>query len=151
MVSTGLSDYGEEWEHKFAFRQDLLGTRDTTLEVLLYDDSTDAISDADDIGAVTTEPSDGNYARQTLTLDSSDMSLSIVGGDIRVEGDVTFDVAGTTGTVDASMVVVDFQSDVVNSETGQNPHHIYSATLDIGSVDLAQFTVLDVTPRLDLA
>lgn len=150
MTSDGLSDYGEEWEHKLAFRQDLI-TRDTTIEVLLYDDSTDSLSDSSDVGDITTEPTDGNYTRQTLNLDSSDVTLSVVAGDIRVEGEVTFDVADTTGTVDASCVVVDFQSDVVNSETGQNTHHIYSATLDIGSVDLAQFTVLDVTPRLDLS
>lgn len=150
MVSTGLSDYGEEWEHKWAFRQDLLGTRDTTVEVLLYDDSTDSISDSDDVGAVTTEPNDGNYTRQTFTLDSSDVTISQEGGNIRAEATVTFDVTNTTGSVDASMCVVSFQSDVVNSETGQNPHHIYSATLDIGDSDLSKFTSIEVTPRLDL-
>jgi hypothetical protein len=151
MTSTGLSDFGEEYEHKYAFRQDLLGTRDTTVEVLLYDDSTDTIGDADDVSAVTTEPTDGNYARQTFTLDSTDVSITQEGGDIRAEATVTFDVDGTTGTVDASMCVVDFKSDVVNAETGQNPHHIYSATLDIGSQDLSNFTSIEVTPRLDLA
>jgi hypothetical protein len=150
MVSTGYSDYGEEWAHKYAFRQDLAGTRDTTVEVLLFDDSTDAITDSDDVGAVTTEPSDGNYARQTFTLDSTDVTLSQVGGDLRAEAVVTFDVDGTTGTVDASMCVLDFQSDIVNSEAGQNPHHVYSATLDIGSQDLSNFTSLEVTARLDL-
>lgn len=150
MVSQGLSDFGEEWEHKWAFRQDLI-TRDATVEVLLYDDSTDALTDASDVGDVTTEPTDGNYTRQTFTLDSGDVSVTRPAGDIRVEATVTFDVADTTGTVDASMCVVDFQSDVVNGETGPNPHHIYSGTLDIGSVDLAQFTSLEVTPRLDLA
>lgn len=150
MASTGLSDYGEEWEHKFAFRQDLI-TRDATVEVLLYDDGTDAITDSDDVGAVTTEPTDGNYTRQTFTLDGADVTITQESGDIRAEATVTFDVDGTTGTVDASMCVVDFQSDVVNSETGQNPHHIYSATLDIGSQDLANFTSIEVTPRLDLA
>jgi hypothetical protein len=151
MPSTGLSDYGEEWEHKFAFRQDLLGTRDTTIEVLLYNDATDAIGDTDDVGAVTTEPTDGNYTRQTFTLDSADVTITQTGGDIRAEATVTFDVDGTTGMVDSSMCVVDFQSDIVNSEGAQNPHHIYSATLDIGSQDLSNFTSIEVTPRLDLA
>jgi len=151
MPSTGLSDYGEEWEHKYAFRQDLLGTRDTSVEVLLYNDSTDNIGDADDVSAVTTEPTDGNYTRQSFTLDSSDVTITQVGGNISAEATVTFDVDGTTGTVDASMCVVDFQSDVVDSETGQNTHHIYSATLDIGSQDLSNFTSIEVTARLDLA
>lgn len=150
MTSTGLSDFGEEWEHKSAFRQDLI-TRDTTIEVLLYNDATDALTDASDVGDITTEPTDGNYARQTFTLDSSDVTLTQEAGDLRAEATVTFDVDGTTGTVDASACVVSFQSDVVNSETGQNPHHIYSATLDIGSQDLSNFTSIEVTPRLDLA
>lgn len=150
MPSTGYSDWGEEWSQKWAFRQDLLGTRDTTIEVLLYDDSTDQISDSDDVTAVTTEPTDGNYTRQTFTLDSTDVTITQVGGDIRAEATVTFDVDGTTGSVDASMCVVDFQSDVVGGETGQNPHHIYSASLDIGSQDLSNFTSLEVTARLDL-
>lgn len=150
MTSTGLSDLGEEWEHKNAFRQDLI-TRDTTFEVLLYDDSTDSLTDASDVSDITTEPTDGNYTRQTFSLDGSDVTLSVVDGDIRAEATVTFDVDGTTGTVDASACVVSFQSDIVNSETEQNPHHIYSATLDIGSQDLSNFTSIEVTPRLDLA
>jgi hypothetical protein len=150
MTSTGYSDYGEEWAHKLAFRQDQI-TRDTTLEVLLYNDGTDSLTDASDVGDITTEPTDGNYTRQTFTLDSSDVTLSVVSGDLRAEATVTFDVTNTTGTVDATAVVVDFQSDIVNSETGQNPHHIYSSTLDIGDADLAQFNNLQTTPRLDLS
>lgn len=150
MVSTGLSDYGEEWEHKLAFRQDLI-TRDTTIEVLLFDDATDALTDSSDVGDITTEPTDGNYTRQTFTLDSSDVSLSVDSGNLRAEATVTFDVDGTTGTVDATACVVSFQSDVVNSEGAQNPHHIYSATLDIGSQDLSNFTSIEVTAQLDLA
>jgi len=150
LTSTGYSNYGEEWAHKNAFRQDLI-TRDTTVEVLLFDDGTDNTDDTSDVGDITTEPTDGNYTRQTFTLDSTDVTLSQDGGDLRAETTVTFDVDGTTGTVNASAVVVDFQSDVVNSETAQNPHLLYSATLDIGSQDLANFTSIEVTPRLDLS
>lgn len=150
MVSTGYSDYGEEWSHKLTYRQDLI-TRDTTIEVLLYDDAADGLTDSSDVGDITTEPTDGNYARQTFTLDSADVTLTQEGGDLRASATVTFDVDGTTGTVDASACVVDFQSDIVNAEGSQNPHHIYSATLDIGSQDLSNFTSIEVTPQLDLA
>ena len=150
MTSTGLSNFGEEWGQKNSFRQDLI-TRDTTVEVLLYDDSTDNLTDEDDVDDITTEPTDGNYTRQTFTLDESDVTLSVADGDMRAEATVTFDVDGTTGTVDASACVVSFQSDIVNDEDEQNPHHIYSATLDIGSQDLSNFTSIEVTPRLDLA
>jgi len=139
MTSTGYSNVGEEWAHKYAFRDDLI-TRNTTVEVLLFDDSTDATDDTSDVGDITTEPTDGNYTRQTFSLDSADVTLSQVGGDLRAEAVVTFDVDGTTGSVDASACVVSFQSDIVNAEAAQNPHLVYSATLDIGSVDLSQFT-----------
>lgn len=151
MTSTGLSNFGEEWEHKFAFRQDTLGTRDTSLEILLFDDGTDSLTDSSDVGDITTEPTDGNYVRQTVSLDSSAVTLSQVGGNIEAEAVVTFDVDGTTGSVDAAAAVVSFQSDIVNSETAQNPHHIYSADLDIGSVDLSNFTSIQVTLQLTLA
>lgn len=150
MTSTGYSDYGEEWAHKYSFRQDLI-TRDTTIEVLLYDDSTDSLTDSSDVGDITTEPTDGNYTRQTFTLDSTDVTLTQDAGEVRAAATVTFDVDGTTGTVDAAAAVVSFQSDVVNSEGAQNPHHIYSATLDIGSQDLSNFTSIEVTPQLDLS
>jgi len=149
MVSTGYTNVGEEWSQKSSWRQDLI-TRDTTLEILVFDDSTDATSDTSDIGDITTEPTDGNYTRQTLTLDSADVSLSVEGGDLRASGTVTFDMDGTTGTASAWGAVVDFQSDVVNSETGQNPHLISTATFDAGSQDLSNFTSLEVIINLDL-
>lgn len=149
MVSTGYTNVGEEWAQKLSYRTDLI-TRDTGFDVLLYNDTSDSLSDASDIGDVTTEPTDGNYTRQTLTLDSANFTLSVESGDLRAEGTVTFDVTNTTGTVDAWGAVVDFQSDVVNSETGQNPHLIATAALDNGDQDLSALTSLEVTCRIDL-
>jgi len=149
MVSEGYHDTGAEWAHKFAFRQDTI-TRDDTIEVLLYDDSTDALTDSSDVGDITTEPTDGDYARQTFTLDDTDVTLSEEAGQIRAEATVTFDVTDTTGTVDATQTVVDFQSDVVNDESDANPHFLYSATLDFGSADLSQFDNLQTTVVIDL-
>ena len=149
MVSEGYHDTGEEWAQKLAFRQDTI-TRETTVEVLLYDDDTDALTDADDVGDITTEPTDGNYTRQTFTLDSPDVELSVVDGQLLAEATVTFDLADTTGTVNASGTVVDFQSDIVNAETEPNPHLLYTATLDIGSQDLSNFTELETNVQIDL-
>jgi len=148
MASTGYTNLGEEWSQKNDYRQDQI-TRDTTLEVLVFDDSTDSTSDTSDIGDITTEPTDGNYTRQTITLDSSDVSLSQSSGDIRAAATVSFDVTNTTGTVDAYGVVVDFQSDVVNSEGAQNPHLITTATFSGGSRDLSQIDTLNVDVNLD--
>jgi len=145
MASSGYTNVGEELAQKLTWRQDLV-TRDTTLEVLVFDDATDTTSDTSDVGDITTEPTDGNYTRQTVTLDSADVTLSIDAGDLRATATVTFDMDGTTGTADAWGAVVDFQSDVVNAEGAQNP----TATFDEGSQDLSNFTSLDVTINLDL-
>jgi hypothetical protein len=42
-----------------------------TLTVGLYNDATDAISDADGTGAITTEPGNTNYGRQSTTFSVS--------------------------------------------------------------------------------
>ena len=149
MVSSGYHETGAEWAHKFAFRQDTI-TRDDTIEVLLYDDSVDELDDTSDVGDITTEPTDGDYARQTFTLDDPDVDLSFVDGQLRAEATVVFDVSGTTGEVDATQTIVDFQSDIVNSETEANPHFLYSATLDFGTADLSQFDNLQTTVVIDL-
>lgn len=149
MATQGYSNVGEEWAQKWCFRQDVTGIRDTSVEILLYNDTTDALSDSSDIGNITTEPNDGNYVRQTVTLDSADFSLSFPSADVRATTvTVTFDVTNTTGSVDAWGAVVSFQSDVVNSETGQNPHLIATGTFS--SVDLSANDKVDVTAQFDL-
>jgi len=149
MVTVGYSNLGEEWAQKNAFdRRDL--DRNTSVRVLLYDDDVDELDDTSDVGDITTEPTDGNYERQSIDLDSDDFSLTIEDGLLRVEGDVTFDVDGTTGTINATAVVSDFQSTVVNDETEAEEHLLYSSTIDIGSQDLEAFTSLTAFPRLDL-
>jgi hypothetical protein len=149
LVSTGYTNVGEEWAQKFIYRQDTLGTRDTTLEILLYDDSSDSLSDSSDIGDVTTEPTSGNYARQTVNLDSSDLSISLTNGDIRLQGTVTFDVTNTTESIDAFGGVISFQSDIVNAEGSQNAHLIFTA--DIGTSNLSNFTGnFEVQVNIDL-
>lgn len=158
MTSDGLHDTGGEWVWKTAYRQDLISARDAEIEVLLYLDSWDhdgdgtvegdALTDASDIGDISTEPGDGNYARQSFTLDSADFSLSMVNGDIRVQVTGTFDTTNTTGHIDAAAAVVDLQSDIVNSEGSQNPHLLTSAK--IGNRDLSQNDTVDFELNNDI-
>jgi hypothetical protein len=146
MAVNGTHDTGEEFKQKSIFRQDAIGTRPTTVEVGLYNDATDALGEVDDVGAITTEPTTGNYTRQTLSLDTSDLSLSVDGaGDLAVDGTVSFDVTDTGETVDAYFLTVSFQSDVVNSETAANEHLLVSATFNGGSEDLSNSSAIDVT------
>lgn len=143
MAVNGTHDTGEEWKQKVLYRQDLIAARDTSISVGLYNDATDALSESNDVGDITTEPTTGNYAQQTLTLDSTDVSLSVNGsGDLKAEGTVTFDVTDTGETVDGFYVVVTFQSDVVNAESAENDHLLISATF--GTTDLSNYTSIDV-------
>jgi hypothetical protein len=142
MAVNGTHDVGEEFKQKSIFRTDLI-TRPGTLEVLLYNDATDNLGEASDVGDITTEPTTGNYTRQTLSFDSGDLSLSVDGsGDLQVDGGVTFDTLDTGDTVDGYALVASFQSDVVNSETGANNHIIASATF--GTTDLSNFSDITV-------
>jgi len=143
MVSTGYHDTGEEWAQKHTYRQDQI-TRDASVDVLLFDDSSAQLVDSSDIQDVDGEPTTGNYSRVSLSLDSSDLELDTTGGDVRIQGTASFDVTDTTESVDAYAVAASFQSDVVNSEGSANEHLIFSATLDGGSQDLDGVTTFDV-------
>jgi hypothetical protein len=143
LTSNGYHDTGEEWSQKHTYRQDQI-TRDASVDVLLYDDSADALTDSSDIGDITTEPTTGNYSRVSLSLDNSDLSLDVDGGNLRVQGLASFDTDNTTETVDAYAVAASFTSEVVNSEGSPNEHLIFSATLDGGSEDLSGVTTFDV-------
>lgn len=136
MASVGYTTLGCEWKQKFLYRQDQI-SRDTSLEVLLYNDSSDSLDDSSDVGDINTEPTDGNYSRVTITLDGSAVSLSVQSGEVQANYEPTFDVTDTTGTIDSIAVLNDFTSDVVNSETGANTHLLYAD--EIGTADLANY------------
>jgi hypothetical protein len=149
MVSSGYHDVGEEWSQKLTFRRDRI-TRDTTVTVVLFDDSVDQLSDASDVSDITTQPTTGNYSPVTFQLDGADIAVSEQNNDIRVEASVVFDLVNVTDSVDSTGLIVDFQSDIVNAETSQNPHLIYTAPLDDAPFDTSTFTAIEVNPRLDL-
>jgi len=68
-MTTQLHDTGEEFLIDAVFRSDTI-TKPTSVDVSLFNDNTDALSDSSDIGDITTEPSGAAFARQTATLDS---------------------------------------------------------------------------------
>lgn len=107
MTQNILVNTGEE----YVVRNDLEGV---TVDIGLYDDSTDAITDPDNISDISTEPASGNYSRQSVTV--STLSIS---GDWGFETDatVTFDFSDVApGDPDAQdfdtgFFVVNFESD----------------------------------------
>jgi len=124
-----LTDLGEEW-----MITNNLNT--VSVDVGLYNDSTDAIADADDVADITTEPSDGNYTRQS----NEAVSASDIGGNWGIDNDntVTFDVTNTTGTVDSYFFVANFQAQ--DTGDGSATDHLVltgslSQSYDLSNVD----------------
>ncbi len=131
-MSHVLTDLGEEWTLETALEG-------ASVTIGLYDDSTDAIGDTQDVGDITTEPSDGNYARQSATLTLVDES-----GDWAAETDaqVSFDVTDTTGTVDSYFILATFTADDTG-DSGDNTHLVATGALG-QSRDLSQLDTLNL-------
>jgi hypothetical protein len=107
----------------------------TTVEMLLYQDATDTLTDADDdpTTAITTEPADGNYVRKTLNLDGAgtndgDMTTATSGGNwgFGVPA-LSWDVDGTTGSVDAFALVATVQ---LSGDGAAANHIVFSQLLE---------------------
>lgn len=127
-----LTDLGEEYVLETA----LAGV---TITIGLYNDTTDAITDTEDLLDITTEPSDGNYARQTGTIELADVS-----GDwtARTAAQVSFDVTSTTGTVDSYFIMVSFQAD--DTSDGAPTDHLIATGALSQSRDLSQIDTLNI-------
>lgn len=125
-----LTDLGEEYFIKN-------GVDSVSLTVGVYNDSTDSISDTNDIADITTEPGNTNYSRQSDTFAAADLS-----GDWGTDNNnqISFDFSDqtTSEVVDAYFVIANFQA----SDTGDGSatdHLIFTGALsqdrDIGSID----------------
>jgi len=78
------------------------------IDVGLYDDGVDSIGDGNTITDITTEPGDGNYTRQSVSLPAD---VTVSGGTITIPSQ-TFDTTNTTQqNVDAIFLVVDADND----------------------------------------
>ena len=127
-----LTQYGEE----YGLTTNVDGV---TLNVGLYNDSTDAISDSDDVAAITTEPGNANYARQSDTFSVSNPA----GSDVEANNDtqISFDFSdqSSSETVDSYFVEVSFISAIVDGEGSASTHLLFTGALsqnrDIGSID----------------
>lgn len=123
-----------------------------SVEVGLYDDSADQLSDGSDLGDITSEPgSSYNYSRQSVTFSASDLS-----GDWGVDNDsqFSFDLSGDTTQkdVDTAFVVYTFQA----SDTGDGSptDHVIanpalSQTRDVGSIDTLEIAAGDLSIKVD--
>ena len=109
MTQDILVRVGEEYFIKNALDGD-------TFTIGLYNDSTDNIVDGDNLSNITTEPTNGNYSRQSITVSTDNIDS---GGDWGIENDAAFDFDftdvspgdGDDITVDSGFWVANFQSE----------------------------------------
>lgn len=128
-----VTNVGEEWVVEN-------GLNGATVEVTLYNDSTDSITDTDNLSAITTEPTGGSYARQSTTVTSKQIS-----GDFGFDNDsgLSFDTSDSSQTVDHAAFIVNFQSDTVAGDGSANDNLVAVASLS-QSRDLSQIDTLDI-------
>lgn len=130
-MSHVLTDLGEEWTLKTALEG-------ASISVGLYYDATDAVSEGDDL-PLSTEPSGGNYARQSASLTLADTSSDWAA---KTSGDTVFDVSSTSGSVDSYFVVANFTANDT-SDSSSTDHLVatgaLSQTYSLGNLD--QLTV----------
>jgi hypothetical protein len=135
-MTTQLHDTGEEFIMDVVFREDTL-TKPGSVDVGLFNDSTDALSDGSNVGDITTEPSGGAYARQSASLDSGDFTNADSGGDWQTTiANQTFDTSDSSQDVDAYFITVNFNSD----DAGTTADQLFwtgqlDQTYDLNSVD----------------
>jgi len=134
-MTTQLHNTGEE----FILENGVSGE---TFSVGLFNDSTDALADADDVGAITTEPA-GSFTRQSAT---ASVSQNTAGNAEAELADVTFDVSDVTQSVDAGFAVVNFSS----TQAGSGDHLLFSFPLtdpdgNQQTVDLSKFESFTIT------
>ena len=131
-------DVGEEW----VVENDVNGA---TVKVTLYSDSTDSITDTDNLSAISTEPAGGSFARQSTTVTSKQIS-----GDFGFDNDskLTFDMSDSSQTIDHALYVVNFQSNSVAGDESATDNLVAVASLT-QSRDTSQFDTLEL-PAGDL-
>ena len=138
-MANELFQTGEEFVIRSSIQDSSLNF-DADLEISLYNDSTDGLTDDSGSEDVTTEPTGDGYARDTITLDSAEISTELnADGNFQFEfEDQVFDVEDSTQDVNAYVVFVNFESDVAD-DTEINEHLYFAGLLDqeydLGQID----------------
>lgn len=135
-----LFQTGEEFIVRRTFSPSVIST--TQVEVTLYNNNTDGLTDSSSIGDITTEP--GTITRQTVDLDTAQISYTLnTSSNFQAEfEDQVFDTTGINDDVDAFATIVNFQSSVAGD--GSPADNLFFAglldqTYDLSIID--QFTL----------
>jgi len=112
-----------------------------SIELLLYSDATDSLTESDDLSAITTEPDTAQtYARQSSAIQTKSINTNF-GFDN--EADFVFDVSGNSENVDAAGLVANFDSSVAG-DGGTPTDHLIAAAFLTQTRDLSEFDTLTV-------
>lgn len=141
-MSYGLSDYGEEFMIRKTFLENLGSV--TSVQIGLYNDTTDALTDSDDTGAVTTEPSGTAYGKISKDFGTTDFTGQMPGTEVEaIISDHDFDLSDdTSGSVDSYFLTITFQANQVSSDSAQTTHLVARGALE-QSYDLASVDTLN--------
>ncbi len=133
-MATLLTDLGEEYVLETALEG-------VTLEVGVYNDGTDAITDTNDLADITTEPTGSAYARQADTYSLVDNA----NGNWQLDNNnqLTFDVSDSSQTVDSYFIVASFQAD--DTGDGSVTDHLIATGALSQSRDLSQIDTLNIS------
>lgn len=141
-MSYGLSDYGEEFILRKTFLEDLGSV--SSMEIGLYDDTTDSLTDSDDVGALSTEPSGSAYSRISEDFGTANYSGQMPSNKVEaIIADHSFDLKDDgSGSVDSYFCVITFNANTVSSDSSQTTHIIARGALE-QSYDLASVDTLN--------
>lgn len=137
-----VHDTGKEALVREFFTEDL--QKPASLDIGLYDDSTDNLADSDDIGAIATEPTGASYARASVSFGTVDMTAQDNGSDWEVDFvDQTFDASDSSQSVDSYFVVINFTSNDTGDGSATD-HLLFTGSLD-QSYNLSNFDTATLT------
>lgn len=149
-MANELFQTGEEFHIRRTYRTDTVNLNASVL-FTLYNQSTDNLSDTSLISDLTSEPTGSAFARQSLDLDTSSITVSLSSGNFQAQfDDVVFDTSDSSASVDAYMTIVQFESTVAgDSSVSENLFFAgnLDQTYDLGQID--QFTLQETGIAID--
>lgn len=118
-------------------------TDGVTLTVGLYNDSSDGISDGDDLDAIGSEPTNGNYSRVSDTFNAKNVNGNWAFSN-STELSYDFSDQSTSQTIDGYFVVANFES-TETGDSGASDHLILTGELqasrDIGAINQLSISI----------
>lgn len=135
ILSVQLHDTGEEFILDYVFTDG--ATRPASVSIGLYNDSTDALTDANDVVDITTEPTGTAYARQTASFPGDFTNSDNTGDWETVVANQTFDTSDSTQSIDSWFVVINFDSDDAGDAGTASDHLLVTGSFD-QTYDLSQ-------------